>query len=100
MPWNLRKSGRYLAILPPKRKTARTKLASVAPCQISLGAGACLCYPRPREPPCDPYHFTFGLVVTASVRPHFRGARLLIPDNKDPAPLSGGHAPPGAGNEL
>ena len=35
---------------------------------------------RSREPPCDPYHCTFGLVVTASVHPQLSGTRSLSPD--------------------
>jgi hypothetical protein len=42
------------------------------------------------EPSCHPYHFTFGLVVTASVHPQLCGTRSLSPDNDDPALLSGG----------
>jgi uncharacterized LabA/DUF88 family protein len=45
------------------------------------------------EPTCHPYHFTFGLVVTASVHPQLSGTRSLIPDNDDPALLSGGRLP-------
>jgi hypothetical protein len=36
------------------------------------------------EPPCDPYHYTFGLIVTASVYLQLSGARSIIPDNEDP----------------
>src|SRR5262249_14012429 len=35
---------------------------------------------RSREPPCDPYYCTFGLVVTASVHPQLSGTRSLSPD--------------------
>jgi hypothetical protein len=42
------------------------------------------------EPPCHPYYFTFGLVVTANVHPQLSGTRSLRPDIDDPARFSGG----------
>jgi hypothetical protein len=37
------------------------------------------------EPPCDPYYYTFGLIVTASVYLQLSSSRSIIPDNEDPS---------------